>query len=290
MAASENDPVGTRLEWAVQIAREAGEGTLRYFRRADLRVDRKADDSPVTVADREAEQLLRARIAERFPADGIVGEEFGTTGGTSGYQWVLDPIDGTKSFIHGVPLYTTLVAVMREAGVRGSGFGAEFSEPRTLNPEPSIGVIDSPATGETVYAATGKGCSYLSARGAEPQAARVSKAPRLAESLVLTTELRTFAVGRARDAMEAFQKFERAARLTRTWGDGYGYLMVATGRAEVMIDPELDIWDLAALQPIIEEAGGTFTDWQGQPTVHSRDAVATNGLVADEVLAILRGW
>jgi hypothetical protein len=118
MAASENDPVGSRLEWAVRIAREAGDGTLRHFRRPDLRVEWKADDSPVTVADREAEELLRKRIAERFPDDGVVGEELGTTEGTSGYQWVLDPIDGTKSFIHGVPLYTTRGRSRRRAAMR----------------------------------------------------------------------------------------------------------------------------------------------------------------------------
>src|SRR5262245_4373267 len=177
MAVSETDSVRSRLEWAVQIAREAGDGTLRHFRKSDLRVERKADDSPVTVADREAEQLLRKRIAERFPDDGVLGEEFGTTEGTSGFQWVLDPIDGTKSFIHGVPLYTTLVAVLE-------------------NDVPRVGVIDAPPTGETVYAATGAGCWYLAERGARPLAAKVSAVARLKEGLVTTCDVAGFATSR----------------------------------------------------------------------------------------------
>jgi histidinol-phosphatase len=266
MAKQPDQQLTDRLNFADEIARAAGGVTLRYFRQTDLVVESKADRTPVTIADREAEKLLRECIANEFPQDAIIGEEFGETPGTSGYQWALDPIDGTKSFVHGVPLYTTLVAVLQES-------------------QPCIGVIHSPATSETVFAAKGGGCWYRRPNGAEPQAAHVSKVSRLADALFLTTEVRTFAT-RERDAMEAFQRLERSARLTRTWGDGYGYLLVATGRAEVMVDPELDIWDLAALQPVIEEAGGTLTDWRGRTTVHSREAIATNGLVVDEVLAI----
>jgi histidinol phosphatase-like enzyme (inositol monophosphatase family) len=267
MARNQDQTVVERLQFAVDIAREAGDVTLRYFRRQDLVIESKADNSPVTIADRSAEKLLRERIGEQFPDDGIVGEEFGTTAGTSGFDWALDPIDGTKSFVHGVPLYTTLVAVLRDG-------------------QPLVGVIHAPAAAETVYAAAGGGCWYVSHAGATPRKARVSNVARLADSLLLTTEIRTFTEGRSRDAMDVFTRLEQSARLTRTWGDGYGYLMVATGRAEVMIDPQLDLWDLAALQPVIEEAGGTFTDWQGRATVHSREAIATNRLVAEEVLAI----
>src|SRR6476469_3612777 len=134
--------IAERLQFAVEIAREAGDGTLRYFRRSDLAVERKADHSPVTIADRSAEELLRQRIGDNFPADAIVGEEFGEQAGASGFQWILDPIDGTKSFIHGVPLYTTLIAVLQ-------------------NDEPQIGVIHAPAVGETAYAAVGSGCWYM---------------------------------------------------------------------------------------------------------------------------------
>ena len=264
---SESD-VSARLEFAVQIAREAGDVTLRYFRRDDLQVERKADESPVTVADRAAEELLRQRIAAEFATDAIVGEELGTQAGSSGYQWVLDPIDGTKSFIHGVPLYTTLVAVLKDD-------------------KPCIGVIHAPATSETVYAQTGGGCWRLGRDGGL-KPAHVSSVSRLADGLLLTTDIAAFTSCREKDAIEVYLRLQRAARYARTWGDGYGYLMVATGRAEVMIDPVVNLWDAAPLQTVVEEAGGHFSDWQGNPSIHAGEAIATNGLVTDEVLAVTR--
>jgi histidinol-phosphatase len=272
MAAESRDPLQERLDWAVEIAREAGRLTLEYFRRPSLHVERKPDDSPVTVADREAEELLRRRIAERFARDAILGEEFGIQAGSSGYQWVLDPIDGTKSFIHGVPLYTTLVAVLD-----GETAG--------------LGVIQAPALGETVYAAAGRGCWYVSDGhpAVSPQRVSVSEVAHLRDGLLLTSEIASFSNERQPDALDVYLDLQRTARLSRTWGDGYGYLMVATGRAEVMIDPAMKLWDAAPLQVIVEEAGGQFTDWQGRPTVYSGDAVATNGRVAGEVLAITKG-
>ena len=271
MSSQANDPVEDRLNWAVRIARQAGESTLRHFRRSDLVVESKADDSPVTIADRNAEELLRKRIAERFPDDGILGEEFGETDGSSGFRWVVDPIDGTKSFIHGVPLYTTLVAVL-EGG------------------EPRIGVIFAPACGEMVFAAAGKGCWYLDEHSAEstPQPAEVSRVGSLRESLVVTTEIRSYATGRNADDTDVFLQLQEAARLVRTWGDGYGYMLVATGRAEAMIDPIINLWDIAALQPIIAEAGGEFMDWEGRPTIHANDWIATNGRITEEVLKFTR--
>ena len=256
-----------RMDFAVAIAREAGALTLKYFRQEGLAVDRKSDDSPVTVADRRAEELLRARIAETYPDDAILGEEFGEVAGTSGYRWVLDPIDGTKSFIHGVPLYGTLVAV--EHGGEGA-----------------VGVIMIPVLDECVYAARGHGVWYT--RGsAAPVPARVSDCRRLSEGLFLTSEVICFDhVGR----QEAYARLQSAARLTRTWGDCYGFMLVATGRAEVMIDAYLNLWDAAALQPILEEAGGSFSDWKGKPTIQSGEAVATNGHVHEEVLAITRQY
>jgi histidinol phosphatase-like enzyme (inositol monophosphatase family) len=262
--------IAERLQFAVDIAREAGDGTLRYFRRTDLAVERKADHSPVTVADRSAEELMRQRIGERFPQDAIIGEELGEQAGTTGFQWILDPIDGTKSFIHGVPLYTTLVAVLQ-------------------NDEPRIGVIHAPALEETVYAAKGNGCLYTCGSGNKPQAARVSTVPSLSESLLLTTEVDGFRQRPSGDATDVFMRLQRAARLARTWGDGYGYLMVATGRAEVMIDPIVNLWDAACLLPIIEEAGGQFSDWKGNATIRTGEALATNGRVGREVLGMLRG-
>jgi histidinol-phosphatase len=272
MANNPDDPVHNRLEWALKITREAGDLTLEYFRRRDLAVEFKADASPVTAADRAAEELLRKRIQERFPDDSILGEEFGAAVGSSGYQWVLDPIDGTKSFVHGVPLYTTLVAVLE-------------------GDRPKLGIIYAPACGEMVHASAGGGCWYSDARlgDAAPTRAQVSSVRHLRESLLLTSEIASFGTHRRKDAIPTYLELQKAARLARTWGDGYGYLMVATGRAEVMIDPVMNLWDAAPLQTVIEEAGGRFTDWQGQATVHSGEAIATNAHVVDEVLAITRG-
>jgi histidinol phosphatase-like enzyme (inositol monophosphatase family) len=270
MALAEDNETSERLRLAIDMAEEAGQWTLRYFRGHDLKVERKADQSPVTVADREAEELLRRHISDRFGKDGIVGEEFGELRGTNEYQWVLDPIDGTKSFIYGIPLFTTLVAVLK-------------------NSEPLIGVIHAPARGEMVYAAKGRGCWYQSEKAAAPQPARVSQVDRLDDSLLLTTELKSFRHNGRSDALDRFMRLQQLTQVTRTWGDGYGYLMVATGRAEVMIDPIVNLWDAAPLQPIIEEAGGHFSDWNGVPTIRAEEAVATNGRVTRDVLAILSG-
>jgi histidinol-phosphatase len=257
--------IGDRLEVALAAAREAGQLTLDYFSRAGLAVELKADDSPVTVADREAEQALRARISSAFPDDAILGEEFPERPGSSGFRWILDPIDGTKSFIHGVPLYGTLVAV--ETGGRSV-----------------VGVINLPALGECVYAATGQGAWHASG-GGEPQRTSVSQTSALAAALFCTsddTHWRTCGRQLALDRLQA------AARLSRTWGDSYGYFLVATGRAELMVDPVMSVWDAAALQPILEEAGGTFTDWRGQATIHSGEGIATNGKILAEVLALVQ--
>jgi histidinol-phosphatase len=260
--AAEVDP---RLKLAASAGQEAGRLTLRYFQQDNYEVERKGDASPVTIADRSAEQLLRERIAAAFPQDGIIGEEFGTTTGTSGFNWILDPIDGTKSFIHGVPLYGVLIGVEHEGRCHA-------------------GLIYMPALSEGVYASAGQGAWYF--RGdAPPTPARVSRKAQLADGLFLTSAVDTYL---QRDAFAAFAALQKAAYVTRTWGDCYGYLLVATGRAEVMIDPIMNLWDAAALQPILEEAGGTFTDWQGNPTIHAGESIGTNGLVLPEVLATIR--
>ncbi|HUY90630.1 MAG TPA: histidinol-phosphatase [Pirellulales bacterium] len=259
--------ISQRLELAKIAAREAGAITLRYFRQDNYDVELKHDRSPVTVADRQAEEHLRQRIAGGFPHDAILGEEFPEKQGNSGYRWILDPIDGTKSFISGVPLYGTLI-------------GVEF-ESKSV-----VGVIHVPALDETVSAAAGQGAWYV--RGSDSaRPARVSARASLAEGLFLTSELKTYDRVSRRNA---YEQLEAASRLARTWGDCYGYLLVATGRAEAMVDPMMNVWDCAALQPILEEAGGTFTDWSGRPTIHGGEAVATNGLVLQEVLAITRDF
>jgi len=247
------------LEFAVDIARGAGEITLKYFRQ-DPETSKKADGSFVTIADREAEKFLRQRILERFPDDTVLGEEEGESKGNSGRRWVVDPIDGTFAFVHGVPFYGVLIGV-------------------EVDDEPTVGVVNIPALDEIVYGAKGRG-AFLNGRPA-----RVSVTTGLEESLVLCTE---FSACERYGFGAAAAELQRRAKATRTWGDCYGYVLVATGRAEVMLDPVMNLWDCAALLPIIEEAGGTFTDWRGVRTISGGNSVATNGLLFDEVMMIVR--
>jgi histidinol phosphatase-like enzyme (inositol monophosphatase family) len=269
MANFDETETHSRLNLAVQVARAAGQETLRWFRQAMLAVERKGDGSPVTAADRAAESLMREEIAAAFPDDAILGEEFGDKPGTTQYRWVLDPIDGTKSFITGVPLYATLVAVME--GNR-----------------PLIGVVYAPATAELLYGVAGQTAWYAQADG-KPIPARVSDTERLSDATFLTTEAASFQkAGRKSGGGQVYDQLQEACRLTRTWGDAYGYMLVATGRADVMVDPIVNLWDAAALQPVIEGAGGHFSDWQGRPTVHTGNTVATNARLAGLVLSITR--
>lgn len=264
--ADSNPEIIARLQLALEAGKEAGQLTLRHFQQG-VDVERKADDSPVTLADRQAEQHLRRRIADAFADDAILGEEFGAQPGTSPVRWILDPIDGTKSFITGVPLYGTLI------GIEVDG-RAEF------------GFIYLPALAEGIYASRGGGAWHF--RGdAEPAPARVSDAGSLAEGAFLTSEVHSFA---QRGAAEAFTRLQDAAYITRTWGDCYGYLLVATGRALAMVDPIMNVWDAAALLPILQEAGGAFTDWQGRAAIDSGEGIGAAPGVLEEVLAVTRGY
>lgn len=244
--------MNTSLLDAVQeVARVAGEIALRHFN-TSLRVETKSDGSPVTAADREAEQGARDWIAAHFPHDAILGEEFGESAGTSGRRWLLDPIDGTITFVRGVPLWGSLVAVAEGERVLA---GAAFF----------------PAVQEIIAAAPGSGCWWNGHR------ARVSDTSTLAGSTVLVTDERNFRRSSLRDG---WRTLTGEAMVARTWGDCYGYLLVATGRAEVMVDPVMHPWDSACLQPIIEEAGGVFTDLEGMRTAFGTSAIATNKAVA----------
>ena len=247
------------LEFALDAAWQAGRITLGYFQ-TGMAAERKADNTPVTIADRQAEQKLRELIGHYWPDHGIIGEEFGRQAGLSDLTWILDPIDGTKSFVHGVPLYANLIAL-------------------TDGETSLLGVAHFPALGETVYAARGEGCYWNGRR------ARVSNVSRLEDATLLTSDLNSFALyGKA----EAWQRLVNATYIQRTWGDAYGYALVATGRAEIMVDPVVEIWDCGPLQVILEEAGGTFTNWQGTPTIHTREAIATNGALFEAVIQLVR--
>lgn len=253
------DDLRELLDFSVSIAGEAGEITLRYFRKK-FETRLKGKDNFVTQADIEAENFLRAAISARFPEDAIIGEEGGEREGVSGRRWIIDPIDGTYSFVHGVPLYGVLLGVEIEG-------------------EPSVGVINMPALGEIVYAAKGMGCFW------NGEQARVSQTAALEDALLLSTDFGScarYGFGAAADELQS------KVSMRRTWGDCYGYVLVATGRADVMLDPVMNVWDCAALLPVIEEAGGTFTDWQGRRTIHGGNAVATNGLLFEQVMRSIK--
>ena len=259
-----------RLTAMVDIALKAGQHTLTHYGKPSLSVDRKSDDSPVTIADREAEQLVRKLVAEQFPDDAIAGEEFADSEGASRYRWVVDPIDGTKSFICGVPLYSTLLAL-------------ECDE------TPIGGVIYLPATDQIVVAALGGGCFHSDDLKTWSEA-RVSEQTDLSKAVFVTSEAKSFGDrGEGpRGDTDVFEALQRETWLTRTWGDGYGYAMVATGRADLMVDPICNAWDVAAMAPIMSEAGGRFTSWKGIDTVRGGDGVGTNGHLHDAVLDLLK--
>jgi histidinol phosphatase-like enzyme (inositol monophosphatase family) len=238
-------------EAAERLARLTGEIALTHYRSA-LTVETKSDGSPVTIADREAELAARAWLATHFPDDGILGEEFGETTGTSGRLWMLDPIDGTKSFVRGVPLWGSLVSLVEGEKVLA---GAAFF----------------PAVNEMLVAAPGEGCWWNGRR------ASVSTEAALTEATALITDDRTFPTA---EQAAGWRRLAGAVKIARGWGDCYGYLLVATGRAELMVDPIMNPWDAACFLPIIEEAGGVFTDLQGNRTAFGGQVMATNAAIA----------
>jgi len=253
------------LETAVAVARLGGKHTLQYFRPTSntaTAVEFKADKSPVTQADREGELIIRDAILAKFPTHSVLGEEHGTVAGDPDYQWVLDPIDGTKSFIHGVPLYSTLVGLQ----VKG---------------RPTVGVIYLPATDDIVFAATGLGATWRSATFND-KPAKVSAVDSIDNALLLTSD-----VMNAVDRSDAFLTLSRQCKYTRTWGDAYGYYLVATGRAEIMVDPKMNPWDCAAIIPVITEAGGWCSAWNGDVTIDGGDLFACNAKLAKRVQHML---
>jgi histidinol phosphatase-like enzyme (inositol monophosphatase family) len=253
-----SDPSSLLLEAVSEVARGAGDVAMRHFQKS-ISVETKRDGSPVTIADRSAEEFSREWIRRRFPNDGIAGEEFGVELGSSTQRWLVDPIDGTKSFIHGVPLWGTLVAVCE-------------------GDEVLAGAAYFPALGEIIVAATGHGAWWNGAR------CHVSNVSSIGRATVLTTDHRFRGTP---ERISGWQALADRAAIAHDWGDCYGYMLVATGRAEAMIDGVLEDWDAAALFPVIREAGGVLTDYAGNPTPFGKSAVATNANLAREVRAIL---
>ena len=257
----------SRIDFAMELAQIASQVTLGFFRTKAYQVERKSDRSPVTAADKEAERAVREAISKGYPQDGLLGEEFGSLAGQNDFEWIIDPIDGTKSFISGVPLYSTLVGL-------------------TYQGRPLIGVIAIPALGELVMGAIGCGAWYGQDSEAM-QRCRVSSVESLSDGLFLTSQVDNF---NRRGAQDAYQALEESAYVSRSWGDGYGYLLVATGRGELMVDPIVNPWDVAAVAPVITEAGGKFTSWAGQVDLRAGHCFASNGLIHDDVLRVLKPY
>ncbi len=243
------------LDFTVRLSEEAAEIILRYYKGSFV-TELKRDGSFVTAADREAESHLRQSINRAFPDDGILGEEEGERAGRSNRRWIIDPIDGTYSFVHGVPLFGVLIGLEVETEV-------------------VLGVTNLPALSEVIYAARGLGCFW------NGKPSRVSSTPSLDQALLLSTD---FQACKKYGFGAAAERLQTRAAARRTWGDCFGHILVATGRADIMLDPIMNVWDCAALLPIVEEAGGTFTDWNGQRTIRGGNAISTNGALFESVM------
>lgn len=248
----------TILQATAEVAQLAARTAMQWYQRT-LDVESKADGSPVTIADKEAERVAREWLAKNFPNDGLVGEEFGMERSHAARRWILDPIDGTKSFVRGVPLWGTLVACCEGDTVLA-------------------GAACFPAVNEMVVAAQGEGCWWNETR------AHVSTIGVLNSATALTTDER-FPDHPERRAQ--WRELASRAGIVRTWGDCFGYLLVATGRAEIMVDDIANPWDAAAVYPIITEAGGVFTAWDGANTAFGGSVIATNANIANATRGIL---
>lgn len=256
--------VGERLALAIDLANEAGELTRHAFGARGFDVGRKRDGSFVTSADRDAETLVRGRIRRAFGDDGVVGEEYGASAGGSGYTWFIDPIDGTKSFVHGVPLFGNLIGVERDGRI-------------------VAGVINMPVLGEMVYASEGRGAWHMRA-GMPAVPARVSDTASLREALLITTSYHYF---QKKSATEKLATLHGAFGDSRGWSDCYAHVLVATGRADAVVEPGQQPWDLAASVVILKEAGGKCTGWDGMESAHCPNAVLSNGVLHGELLRML---
>jgi myo-inositol-1(or 4)-monophosphatase len=245
-------------EFLIELAERSGDFIRPYFASADLVVEIKSDDSPVTAADRGAEKLIRELIAKKFPAHGIIGEEFGNDRPDAEFVWVLDPIDGTKAFMTAVPLFGTLIALMH-------------------NGQPVLGAIHQPILRQLMI-----GDGKTTTLNNRP--VRVRPTARLEEATLLTSD--PLNPGKYQNGA-AYSALEKRVRLSRTWGDCYGYLLLAAGWADIALDPIMNPWDIQALIPIVRGAGGIITDWQGGDPVKASSIVAANPILHPPVIAAL---
>ncbi len=249
------------LQLAIETAERAGTLTLGFFNRKSLKVFSKRDATPVTEADRSAEELIRSAIASRFPLDGLLGEEFEEKPSANRRRWIIDPIDGTRPFIHGVPLYGVMIALEEEGSMR-------------------IGVINFPALGQLYYAE--KGCGALM----NGSAVSVSSISSIGEATVVFTE-KEYLLDPPGD--HPVDQLRLQAGLVRGWGDCYGHMLVASGRAEVAVDKIMSPWDCAAVIPVVTEAGGRCFDYRGDTVIDGQGLVSSNGKLGSVLLDALRG-
>lgn len=250
----------TDLELALELADLADEVSMSRYGQNDLQVTTKPDLTPVSDADRSVEQRLRQHLAEVRPADTLVGEEYGGTMG-SGRAWVIDPIDGTKNFVRAVPVWATLIAL-------------------TVDGVANVGVVSAPALHRRWWASTGEG-SWRTENGSQPLLNRVSAVKDLADASLSLSDLEGWQRASYLDLMDAVWR-------VRGYGDFWSHVMVAEGCIDIAVEPALNLWDMAALVPVVTEAGGSMTSWSGEPVLESMSAATTNGLLHDAVLPRLR--
>lgn len=248
------------LNFAKQLAYRAGRITLSYYNKG-IQYDRKADESPVTAADRATEQFIRGEIEKTYPTHAIVGEEYGEQAGEENpFRWIVDPIDGTKSFIKGVPFYSVLIALEIEGISR-------------------VGAVCLPALDEILYAADGLGA------WANNKRVHVSEISKMKEAVFCYTSWSGF---RTKKRLDVFENLHKECYFGRGWSDAYGYYMVATGKAEIFLDPEIQIWDVAPFPPIFREAGGFFGSWAGKEGHAHGEGLAVNSALKSKVLKLTR--
>ena len=247
------------LDFAIDIAHTAGQITLGYFQR-EIDIDFKTDDSPVTIADKKAEEFIRSKIEDKFPQHGILGEEFGESNKNAGFKWIIDPIDGTKSFMRGVPLYSVLIALEIEGKIE-------------------LGVSYFPALNEMLYASRNAGAYFNGRR------VYVSQVNDLKKAVFAFTDVANFDnFNRSKE----WQKLKKASYYRAGWGDAYGHALVATGRVEAMFDPIMNPWDCGPFAIILPEAGGYFGNWRGQKTIYANEAMSVNGNLLEPILELLK--
>ena len=249
-----------RLNFAIRLALEAGRHSMAYFKSTEIGLEFKEDRTPVTRADREAEEMIRDRLLSECPDDAVLGEEYGEKTGITGYKWYLDPVDGTESFVRGVPLFGTMIGNVQEA------------------------------LKEIIFAAKDEGAKFAIGvdglnNSFETSPARVSQTASLSDATLSSTDILDF---RSLGMYANFSEIVKLIKQYRGWSDCYGHYLVATGRLDAMIDPIMNVWDTAPLLPIIQEAGGKYSDLAGEVSIHTGSSLSSNSLLHEQLLNLLK--